>query len=284
MTERQELITVKQLPIIEEQLRLISAEIDEKLSVVDTLAVSESTVKEVKKIRAEFNNDFKELEEQRKAVKKAVTDPYAQFEAIYKEYVSDKYNAADKTLKGKITEVEDGIREKKMKQVRAYFEEYAEANGVSEYACFLSQMSDLRTSYSMNEFKRIARERIDPLVSGLQAIQAQPEETQAEIMAEFKKLRNASQAIAIVSDRHKAIGEQKKEQALRKLREHTQAEAVARVEQAAPEALAPPTVEPAPNIEEDDPVMKLPLTYISHKRSKLRALKQFLIDGGYKYE
>jgi hypothetical protein len=281
--EIEELIIIEQHPIIREQLELISAEIDAKLSIVDGLVVSEESLKEVKKIRAEFNKDFAELEEQRKAVKKAVTDPYTQFESVYKEYVSDKFNAADKTLKGKISTVEDELREKKMQKVRAYFEEYAELQGVSEYACFLAQMNDLRTSYSMNEFKRIARERIDPLVSGLEAIKAQPEELQAEIMAEFKKLRKATVAITTVAERHKAIEEQKKAAVEQLERKAAEDEAARKVAQAAPEALAPPTAAPIPKAVDDDPVLKVTFT-VTGKRSKLRELKQYLEDGGYQYE
>ena len=62
----EELIIVKQLPIIEENLKKLSEEIDLKVNNATNLICSEETVKEVKKVRAELSNKFKELETQRK--------------------------------------------------------------------------------------------------------------------------------------------------------------------------------------------------------------------------
>jgi len=279
--ETQELIIVKQLPIIEEQLKLISAEIDEKLSVVDGLVVSEDTLKSVKDLRAEFNKDFAVLEEKRKEVKNAVTDPYTQFLEVYNTCVSDKFKAADKKLKTKIDEVTESLRKKMIEKIRVYFNEYAEANGVSEYADFDKQMDDLtRAKYTKPEFQRICRERIDPLISGLQAIKAQPEELQAEIMAEFKKCLSATKAITIVSDRHKEIEEQKRVQEQQAERQAVESEVVKNVVQAAPAAFAPPTVVPK---QDDDPVLRVTFS-VTAKRSKLRELKQYLDQGGFTYE
>ena len=283
--ETQELIIVKQLPIIEEQLKLISAEIDEKLSVVDGLIVSEDTLKSVKDLRAEFNKDFALLEEKRKEVKTAVTDPYTQFMNVYKECVSDKFNAADKKLKTKIDEVTESLRKKMIEKIRVFFNEYAAANGVAEYADYDVQMSDLtRAKYTKPEFQRICRERIDPLVSGLEAIKAQPEELQAEIMAEFKECRSATKAITIVSDRHKKIEEQKKVQEQQAEQQAAETEVVNRVVQAAPAAFAPPTAVPK---QDDDPIMQVTFTTVG-KRSTLRKVKAYLEElkekEGLKYE
>ena len=60
--EKQELIIVKQLPIIEERLKGLSIEIDEKVKYAKSLVVSDETVKDVKKVRAELSKEFKELE------------------------------------------------------------------------------------------------------------------------------------------------------------------------------------------------------------------------------
>lgn len=45
-----ELIVIKQLPIIEEQLKNISEDIDKKVEELNKLEVNEDTVKEVRKI------------------------------------------------------------------------------------------------------------------------------------------------------------------------------------------------------------------------------------------
>ena len=52
------------------QLKVVAARVDEKLSQYnfDLIIVDEESVKGVKKLRAELNNEFKELEESRKEI------------------------------------------------------------------------------------------------------------------------------------------------------------------------------------------------------------------------
>ena len=82
-----DLIRVTQLPVIEERLRSMKAHVDESVQEALSLVCTEETVTAVKKARADLNNQFADLEEQRKAVKKAVMEPWERFEAVYKECV-----------------------------------------------------------------------------------------------------------------------------------------------------------------------------------------------------
>ena len=66
------LIVVKQLPIIEDQLRQVKASVDERVAQVLALACTEATYKDVKKARAELNKEFQDLEARRREVKKAI--------------------------------------------------------------------------------------------------------------------------------------------------------------------------------------------------------------------
>ena len=68
----EEIIVVKQLPVIEEQLKNIKANIEEKVSSVLALKCDESTVKAIKVLRADLTKDFKELEERRKIVRRGI--------------------------------------------------------------------------------------------------------------------------------------------------------------------------------------------------------------------
>ena len=112
-TEINELIVIKQLPVIEEKLKGLSLEIDKDVEEALKLEVNEETVKDVKKIRSGLTKDFEELEEQRKLVKEKVLAPYMAFEDVYKTYVSDKYKDADLTLKTRVNEVEDKLKRSK---------------------------------------------------------------------------------------------------------------------------------------------------------------------------
>lgn len=119
-----EIISVKQLPVIVEQLAQVKETVIQRVQTATSLVCTDETVKEVKKARAELNSEFKAWEEKRKEVKTAVMTPYEKFEAVYKECVSDTYKAADKDLKSKIDSVENELKEKKSAEVREYFSEY----------------------------------------------------------------------------------------------------------------------------------------------------------------
>lgn len=89
--DKKEMIAVKQLPIIVEQLQQVKAEVAAKVDFALRLVCTEDTVKDVKKVRSELNKELAEYEASRKAVKKAILTPYEQFEVVYKDCVSDTY-------------------------------------------------------------------------------------------------------------------------------------------------------------------------------------------------
>ena len=60
-----ELIAVKQLPIIEERLKDLAAVIDRQVEEALSMAVTPDTVKAVKDVRAVLNKQYKALEDQR---------------------------------------------------------------------------------------------------------------------------------------------------------------------------------------------------------------------------
>ena len=129
-SEQLQVINLKQLPIIEERLRDVKAKIEQRTSAVMALAVTEETRTDVKKIRTEVRKELEGYEAQRMAVKKAIMTPYEQFEAVYKECVSNPYKAADEALGKKIADVEVGIKQQKEDDVRAFFNELTSGFGL----------------------------------------------------------------------------------------------------------------------------------------------------------
>lgn len=89
-----ELIVVRQLPEIEERLRAAKDSVDKRVSDALSMVCTEETVQAVKAERAKLNQEFAILEDQRKAAKKAVLDPYERFETVYKECVSIAFKQA----------------------------------------------------------------------------------------------------------------------------------------------------------------------------------------------
>lgn len=203
------LIEVKQLPVIEEQLKNVSAVIDERVENATSLVCTEETVKTVKELRAELNKDYKEFETQRKTVKEQVLAPYMQFEEVYKTYISDKYRNADLILKGKIDTVENELKAKKEQEVKDYFEEYRTANNI-DFVEYEQAQINVTKSASMKSLKEQVKQFIDKIVDDLKLIETQ--EYKAEILVEYKQTLNVSQAITTVTSRFKAIDEEKKKQ------------------------------------------------------------------------
>lgn len=270
-----QIIVIEQLPVISEKLKQIKAEVTEKVAVATALVCTEETVKEVKKARAELNADLKAWESKRIEVKNAIMKPYNEFEAVYKDCISDTYKAADKDLKAKIDSVESELKEKKSIEVREYFTEYLASKEI-DFVTFEQAGVNVTMSASLKSLKEKVKEFADKIADDLQLIETQ--ENKAEILVEYKKTLNVSQAITSVTSRLRAIEEEKKRQEeaaakkaeMEKQREETKV------------TLTPPTIEP-PKVEEPEEEYTLAFR-VTATKPKLRELKQFLNERGYKYE
>ena len=271
-----DLIEVKQLPVIEEQLRSVSTVIDERVKNATSLVCTEESVKTIKEIRAELNKDYKEFESKRKLVKEQVLKPYNDFENVYKECISDKFRNADIILKGKIDNVENELKSKKEKEIKEYFEEYKTANNIG-FITYGQARINVTLSASMKSLKEQAKQFIDKIVDDLKLIETQEHKT--EILVKYKQTLNVSQAITSVTNRFKAIEEEKKkieqEKELQKFVVDTAKESDKYSEQI---ILNSPSVE-----EKIEGILTLKFT-VRGTRTKLRELKQFLESGGYDYE
>ena len=270
----EEIIVVKQLPVIEEQLKNIKANIEEKVSSVLALKCDESTVKAIKVLRADLTKDFKELEERRKIVKGKILEPYEAFETVYKECVTEIFKSADKELKKRIDEVENSLKNEKRKEVENYFEEYRQSKNI-EFVSFGDAHINVTMSASKKSLKEQAKAFLDRISDDLKLIDTQ--EHKEEILVEYKKTLNVSNSITSVAERHKAIeAEREKQEAFNAARVAEQ-KAVEKVNAVIAET-APLT---APKVTtDDDKLCKLTFTVINAK-SKMRELKAYLEKEGF---
>ena len=273
MEEKKELIVVKQLPIIEEQLKSLSDEIDKKVSRALSLVVSDETVKEVKKVRAELNADFKDLEQKRKSVKEQVMNPYLQFEEIYKKYVTEKFKYADEELKKKISMVETEQLNAKSKEIKDYFEEYKVSKNI-DFITFENANINITLSASNKSLKEQAKEFIDKVSDDLALIDSQ--EHKEEILIEYKKSLNVSLAITTVVNRYKELEELKKKQEVVEQQKQVEETTVAKVE----EILSAPVQIETTN---QDEILEIAFK-VRGSREKLKELVHFLKERGYEYE
>lgn len=267
-----EIIVVKQLPVIIEKLEQIKTEVSEKVAFATSLVCTEETVKEVKKARAELRKDFKDWEEKRKEVKNAVMSPYEQFEAVYKDCITDTYKTADNDLNSKIDSIESELKAKKHAEVKEYFDEYLLSKGI-DFVTFEQANIGVTLSASLKNLKEQAKNFVDRISDDLMLIQTQ--ENKAEILVEYKNTLNVSQAITSVTARLRAIEEEKKRQ--------EEAEAK-KAETETQSVKATHLAIEAPKVEEPEE-KKYTLSFkVTATKSKLIELKKFLNNGGYNYE
>ncbi len=266
------LIEIKQLPVIEEQLKNVSKEIDEKVKNATGLVCTEEIVKTIKGLRADLNKELKEFETKRKEVKEKVMAPYTQFEEVYKTCISDKYKNADVELKQKIDNVENELKAKKKQEVKDYFEEYRVANNV-DFIKYEQARINVTLSASMKSLKEQAKTFIDKIVDDLNLIETQEHKT--EILVEYKQTLNVSNAITTVTNRFKAIENEKKKQE--------------EFIKEASKAVIMPKEEKQENLqvlgEKEQDEKKYTITFsVTDNAIRLKQLKNYLIREGYQYE
>lgn len=285
-----EIMAVRQLPVIEERLRSQAETVDKRVALAESLVCTEDTYKAVKKTRAELNSEFANFEEQRKAIKKAILDPYERFEATYRECIADKYRAADAALKGKIAEVENGIKDAKREDVTEFFNEYAASLGL-DFVSFDAAGINVTMSASKKSLRESARKFLDGIADDLSMISTQ--EHSDEMFLEYKRTLNAAQAVTTVHNRHAAIEEERRRREAAAAEQEARAKAQMRVDEVLeaekPAEAVYPTAEVVTAAEAAS------TTSIVHKvfsmtftvrgtLDQLRAVKKFLVDGGYDYE
>lgn len=275
--ENTELIRVTQLPIIEERLRTMKAAIEAEVSKALSLVCTDETVQSVKKVRADLNKQFTELEEQRKLVKNTVLAPYEQFEAVYKECVTNVFKPADNALKGKIADVENTMKGDCEAAAREFFAEACAAHGL-DFVTF--EQTGVCVSMADAKAKQQPPKRICDQITEFVNLVAYDMQTIAnmemadEIAVEYKRTLHVGQALSTVLDRHKRISEEQILREQRATEEAKQAEAVQRVE-----AFAAPTAAPV----EEPKLMRLTFT-VTDTLDRLKALKRYMLANGYQVE
>lgn len=200
------LIKVEQLPVITEQLQKISEQAKAEVDAVLALAVTEDTVKEIKKERANLNRVFKDLEDRRKAVKSMILKPYDEFEKVYKLYITDVFSPADQKLKEKINAVEAELLNDKKAEIEEYFSESIQGKGL-EFVEFDRLGIKVLLSSSLNKLKNEIDEVVNKMCEEVEVINAT--EYADEILLEYKKDYSLTGAIKTVTDRKNALEEER---------------------------------------------------------------------------
>lgn len=273
-----EMIVVRQLPVIEEQLRELKAQNLQRVKSVLAMPCNEDTVKAIKKERAALNKEFSAFEERRKEVKSQVLAPWRQFEEIYQDCVSTVFKSADSDLKNRIGEVETALKQERRKSTEAYFNEYRDSLGI-DFVSFEQAGIPITLSVSDKKLLEQAKTFLDRVKSDLDLISTQ--EFQEEILVEYKRSLNVNQAITEVMERRRRIEEEQLRMEAKQAREESAAAVETQVDRAIEEWAAPEPVPENPPVEVQKHTVRFTVTAT---KEQILALKKFLNDGGYQYE
>lgn len=275
------IIQVSQLPVIAEQLEQLRDVIEERTASAVDCECTEDNYKEIKKVRAVLNKERAAMDLRYKEAMNIVIAPIQAVQDKYKKCV-DVYKSADLQLKDKINAAEDGIKADKRTEVEEYFREYAQSKDI-DFLNFEQLGISVTMSASVTSLKKSVSNMIDRIACDLKMIDTQ--ENKEEILVEYKKTLNVSEAINIVKARKAAVREERRRDTERKAAEVQQETAIEKVEeQLAPPEIAESSPEP-PNPVEDASDKIITAAFTVHGTiTQLRALKQYLKQEGIRYE
>jgi len=170
-------------------------------------------------------------------------------------------------------------KKKLEEEARAYFTEYIESKKI-DFVTFEKIGLKIGASDNPTKLKKQITAFVDKLVDDLNLIETQ--EHKAEILVEYKQSLNVSQAITTVTNRFKAIEEEKKKQEEKvvHIEMNQNHEISKRTHEELEDVFSKPLEQPK---EEKEEILTLKFT-VKGTRTKLRELKDFLENGGYDYE
>ena len=272
----QELIVIKQLPVIEEKLKQLSEDISEKVESAKALVCTEENVKTIKQVRANLNKEFIQVENQRKAVKEQILEPYMKFEKIYKEYISDKYKSADEDLKIKINTVENELKVQKEQEIKNYFEELKTANNI-DFVTYGQAKINVTLTASKKSLKEQVDNFINKILDDLKLIETQ--DNKAEILVEYKKDLNVSRAITEVVNRKEELLKIQQQQIDRNLQEEKN-----RIQENLNNLTSDNTDnQTQQEVQTQEKIYKITFT-VTGTAVRLKQLKDYMLREGYQYE
>lgn len=299
LVEVNDLIVVKQLPVIEDRLDEALTAVQGRLKDAAALVVTDDNYKELKKVRADLNKEFGELETLRKKVKEAVEAPYKRFETGAYKRLADEYKIAISKLDGEIKDVEIGLRSQRQEEISTYFDSYRQSLGIDSALVDLNRSGiKVGLSGSTKSLKDLVRAYLDGVDGDLKMIDTLDDRD--EVLAEYRVLLSVTDAVRVVADRRKRIEEMRlKREAAEEERRQREAQIAAvneAMRQAAQDAsnsqdsaegtsVSAPTVERAEEPSED--ATKYSAKYLGFEitgtMSQLKALKAFLKEELKKY-
>lgn len=267
------LVVVEQLPIIKQQLQIISEEVDKEIKYALSLECDEDSKKEVKDARARLNKIKTTLEEKRKQVKNAVMTPYNEFENIYNELVKDKLVVADNTLKERIDEIETLQKDEKELELKEFAQQHIEANNLQDIITFEDIGLNITLSASISSLKDKIVEFIKKVSDDLECISS--DEDRDEILYEYQHNGfNYQQAFLTIRKKKEELNKIKEQRDAVQLVIDEESNIVEKVE----EIITTPK-----EVIEPDEIIEVQFK-VKGTKEQIKQIKNLIIELGVEYE
>ena len=189
-----EIVEIKQLPEIYQQLDKVNElivektkNIDETLKELSKLSDEEQEEKkqEIKKYRTYLNSMKSELENKRKEIKKAIQKPYDEFDNIYKDKALNVLDEGINKLSSVIGDIEQKQLQKKYDELTLFFNEYQTFYHIENLVSFADLHIKINLSTSLESLKKQIIEFCEKISNDMIAISS--EEFSNEILFEYKE-------------------------------------------------------------------------------------------------
>lgn len=276
-----ELIVVAQLPVIEERLQSMKADVDALVLEGLSMVCTGETIQSVKAKRSEIRKKCSQIKHSLKDAEEYILKPFRSIEQYCKEQLLSPLQDADEKLKVSISEFEDGIIKRRCEEgLRDYFAELCAKHHLDWLTYERAGIKVDMASAKAKTPKKL-REQLTAFVAGVaeSVDRINTLEDPEEIMVEYQKSLNAADAICTVQERHRRIEAQKAAQEARRSIQEQEAAMVQLVE-----ALAPPVVVKADEKDPNEVIPRLTFTCVNATCAKLRRVREFLKMEGIQYE
>lgn len=280
MDQTNELIQVVQLPEITEKLHQLKEVFEHYAMDAESMVCTPDTIQAVKGFRADMRKAFDSVEDQRKAAKKAIMEPYDQLEVVYRECVAEPFRRADAVCSRKVSEVEGDLKNRCEAGLKEYFGELCAVHHLDWLTYERAGVKVDMASAKAKTPKKL-QEQLAAFVAGVaeSVDRINSLEDAGEIMVEYQKSLDAAGAICTVKERHRRIEEAKAMNQARSEIRAVEEEHVRRVE-----AFAPPVAVKMPEKDPNEIIPRCTFTAYDAPRRVLWAVKEIFEKEGIRYE
>ena len=207
-------IQLIQKPKITHDLESVGRSVTERIDALNLAnqVATDDTIQTLKKLRAELTKEKGEYDTQVRSVCKIGAEPFDELKTTYKAEVSLKYENADNILKTKIGEYEEIIKTKKREDALLYFSELCLSENI-DFVKFESVGLKIDLTVTLKKLKEQCSLFLFRVKEDLALIKTQ--EHEPEILVEYKKSLNVSNAITTINERK--LAEKKEAQRIKDL-------------------------------------------------------------------